>query len=249
MPTPRLYADLAWVWPFLSPPEDYEEEVATFRARFARCGVPDGGTVLHLGSGGGSIDYHLKRHYRVTGVDLSPAMLAHARGINPEVEYLHGDIRDARLGRTFDAVLLHDASGYLTTLPELRAAYETAAAHLGPGGVLVTPPEELRDRFEQHHVRSQTHAAGDVSVTTIEVSFDPDPADTSFEETFVFLIREGGKLTVESDTHLIALYHLDEVVATLRDAGFEPEVEHWELSDWPPGTYYPIVTARKLGKE
>jgi SAM-dependent methyltransferase len=249
MPTPRLYADLAWVWPFLSPPEDYEEEVATFRARFARHGVPDGGTVLHLGSGGGSIDYHLKRHYRVTGVDLSPAMLAHARGVNPEVEYLPGDIRDVRLGRTFDAVLLHDASAYLTTLPELRAAYETAAAHLAPGGVLVTPPEELRDRFEQHHVRSQTHAAGDISVTTVQVSFDPDPADTSFEETYVFLIRQGGRLTVETDTHLTALYHLDEVVAALRDAGFDPEVEHWELSDWPPGTYYPIVTARKRDKE
>jgi hypothetical protein len=39
------------------------------------------------------------------------------------------------------------------------------------------------------------------------------------------------------------------VVAALRDAGFEPEVEHWELSDWPPGTYYPIVTARKRGNE
>src|SRR3712207_9202645 len=98
--TPRLYGDLAFLWSLFSPPEEYVEEVETFRARLLRHGVPDGGAVLHLGSGGGSIDYHLKRHYRVTGVDLSPAMLAHARGVNPEVEYLHGDIRDARLGRT-----------------------------------------------------------------------------------------------------------------------------------------------------
>ena len=59
---PRLYTDLASLWPLVSPPEDYPEEVESFRERFQRHGVPDGAAVLHLGSGGGSIDYHLKRH-------------------------------------------------------------------------------------------------------------------------------------------------------------------------------------------
>jgi cyclopropane fatty-acyl-phospholipid synthase-like methyltransferase len=117
----RLYGDLVELWGFLSPPDAYEEEVATLRARFGRHGVPDGGSVLHLGSGGGSVDHHLKRHYRVTGVDVSRAMLGYAGDVNPDVEYVHGDIRDVRLGRTFDAVLVHDAISYMTTAAELEA--------------------------------------------------------------------------------------------------------------------------------
>ena len=245
---PRLYTDLAWVWPFVSPPEDYPEEVETFHARFRRHGVPDGAPVLHLGCGGGSIDWHLKRHYRVTGVDVSPAMLAHVRSLNPEVEYLEGDIRDVRLGRSFGAVLLHDAVAYMTTPADLRAAYATAAAHLAPGGVLVTLPEELRSRFGQHRVHGETHARGNCSVTTVQVDFDPDPADTSFETTFVFLIRQAGQpLQVEADTHVCGLYDLEEVLAALREVGFEPRAEPWELpSDpQPPGEGYTLITAIK----
>ena len=243
---PRLYTDLAWVWPFVSPPEDYPEEVAMFRARFARHGVPDGAPVLHLGCGGGSIDWHLKRHYRVTGVDLSPGMLAHAKNLNPEVEYLEGDIRDVRLGREFAAVLLHDAAAYMTTPEDLRAAYRTAVAHLAPSGVLVTPPEELRSRFRQHRVQAETHERGERAVTTVTVDFDPDPSDTWFEQTYVFLIRQAGQpLHVETDTHRCGLYDLDEILKLLREVGFEPQVERWELADLPPGDEYPLITAVK----
>lgn len=248
---PRLYADLAWVWPLVSPPEDYPEEVATFRARFARYGVPDGAPVLHLGCGGGSIDWHLKRHYRVTGVDMSLGMLAHARSLNPEVEYLQGDIRDVRLGRVFDAVLLHDAAAYMTTPADLRAAYQTASAHLVPGGVLLTPPEELRSRFRQHRVRAETHQRGERTVTTVMVDFDPDPADTWFEQTYVFLIRDASQpLRVETDTHRCGLYELDEMLQMLREVGFEPRAEPWELTDdVSPGEEYQLITAVKGSAE
>ncbi|MHB8756969.1 MAG: class I SAM-dependent methyltransferase [Bacillota bacterium] len=239
----RLYSDLVWIWPFVSPPEDYEEEVASFRKRFAGHGVRDGASVLHLGSGGGSIDFNLKRHYRVTGVDVSRAMIDYAKGINSDVEYIQGDIRDVRLGRTFDAVLLHDASAYMTSLADLTAAYRTAAAHLRPGGPMVTPPEELRTRFEQHATEVTTRVRGDIAVTTIETDFDPDPSDTWFEKTFVFLIRNRGRLTIEADTHLNGLYKLDDMLGAMREAGFEPEVSRWELSDLPLEEDYPLVTA------
>ncbi len=241
--TERLYSDLVWIWPFVSPPEDYEEEVASFQKRFAGHGVRAGASVLHLGSGGGSIDFHLKRHYRVTGVELSQAMVDYAKSINPDVEYLRGDIRDVRLGRTFDAVLLHDASAYLTSLSDLTAAYRTAAAHLRPGGPMVTPPEELRTRFKQHRTDVDTRVRGDIAVTTIEADFDADPSDTWFEKTFVFLIRDRGRLTIEADTHLNGLYNLDDMLAAMREAGFDLEVSRWELSDLALDEDYPLVTA------
>src|SRR5690606_16940081 len=112
-----------------------------------RHGVGAGARVLHLGCGGGSLDFQLKRHYRVTGLDLSPAMLEIAKALNPEVSYHAGDMRVHRLGETFDAVIVHDAISYMTSTAELGEVYGTAAAHLRPGGVLIALPEELRERL------------------------------------------------------------------------------------------------------
>jgi SAM-dependent methyltransferase len=240
--TPRLYADLAWVWPFLSPPEDYADEFAVYHRLFQENGIRDGATLLHLGSGGGSLDWHLKQHYRLTGVDLSPAMLTHAQGVNPEVEYVPGDIRTVRLGRTFDAVLLHDAIAYLTTLDDLRAGLQTVAAHLPPGGVLLCLPEQLPSHFEQHHTAAQTRGEGARSVTTIEVDFDPDPADRTFETTYVFLIRENGALTVEVDTHVVGFHDLTEILHTLTAVGFQPSISRENLGE-PDCEDYPLITA------
>jgi SAM-dependent methyltransferase len=79
----------------------------------------------------------------VTGVDRSPAMLALAgekavRSGARDVEFLEGDIRTLRLGRTFDAVvMLFAVLGYQTSDADVAAAMRTVAAHLRPGGVFV----------------------------------------------------------------------------------------------------------------
>ena len=41
-------------------------------------------------------------------------MLELSRTLNPDCEHLEGDMRTLRLGRTFDAVLIHDAVMYMT---------------------------------------------------------------------------------------------------------------------------------------
>src|SRR6266571_1133387 len=133
----RLYRDLAWTWPILSPPERYVREAREIR-RLIRRRVPGASTLLHLGCGGGHLDRTLKRSFEITGIDASPSMLALARGLNPKVAYRVGDMRSVRLGRRFDAVLIADSVAYMQTEKELRAAFRTAWVHLAPGGVFVT---------------------------------------------------------------------------------------------------------------
>jgi SAM-dependent methyltransferase len=240
---PRLYGDLARLWPVFSPPEEYAEEVATFRARFTRLGVPDGGSILHLGSGGGSIDYHLKQWYRVTGVDLSGEMIAIARRLNPEVEYVRGDIRTVRLDRSFDAVLVHDAISYMTSVGELRAVYRTAGGHLRMNGVMLALPEELRERLARQEPTVETRVSGSTVLTVMETSYDPDPRDHSFESVYVFLIREGRELRVELDRHINGVFELDEFLEAIRSAGFSATAERWELSEWGDGPELPLIVA------
>ena len=57
------------------------------------------GTLLDIGCGGGKNVFNLKGTFSVTGVDLSPTMLAQARDLNPESTFVHGDMRTFRLVR------------------------------------------------------------------------------------------------------------------------------------------------------
>jgi SAM-dependent methyltransferase len=238
----RFYDDLAWLWPLVSPAEDYAEEAATFRARFARHGVVDGGNILHLGCGGGSLDFQLKQHYRVTGIDLSEAMLAQARRINPDVAYHVGDMRTARLGRMFDAVLVHDAIAYMTSRAELDSVYATAAAHLRPGGVLIALPEEIRERAAPPPAIDR-YADGERAVWMAEISHDTDPADNVCEQIYVFVIRDADGVRAEVDRHVTGVFELQDFVDAIEAAGFAAVVEPWELS-WPPDEVpLPLITA------
>src|SRR5512136_647477 len=112
--TEKLYGALAGWWPLLSAPGDYAEEAALF-GDILLAADPGIKTVLELGSGGGSNASHLKRRFAMTLSDRSPGMLAVSRRLNPELEHLLADMRDARFGRVFDAVLIHDAVMYLTS--------------------------------------------------------------------------------------------------------------------------------------
>ena len=215
----RLYGDLAWTWPIVSPPERYVREAREIR-RLIHRRTPTARTLFHLGCGGGHLDRTLKRSFEVTGVDLSPPMLALARRLNPEVAYRVGDMRSVRLRRTFDAVLIADSVAYMRTARDLRAAFRTAFVHLAPGGVFVTYVERTPATFRQNATTRTIARRGDVEVVFIENQHDPDPADTTYESTFIYLIRRRGRLRVETDRHRLGLFPLSVWRRLLRETGF-----------------------------
>ncbi|MDQ3982493.1 MAG: class I SAM-dependent methyltransferase, partial [Actinomycetota bacterium] len=130
---PLLYTRLAEWWPLLSPPAEYEEEAELYRELLADSAAIPVEDVLELGSGGGNNASHLKQGFRMTLADLSPEMLAVSRRLNPECEHVRGDMRTIRLGRTFDAVFVHDAIAYMTNEDDLAAALRTVAEHCKRG--------------------------------------------------------------------------------------------------------------------
>ena len=121
-------------------------------------------------TGGGHFISHLTDVFQVTAVDVSEDMLANARRLNPGVEHIVGDMRNIRLGRTFDAVLVHDAIAYITTEDDLSDTFAAARAHLEPGGVFITMPDHYIDRPVWPYINNRTHAQGDRELTYIEYS-------------------------------------------------------------------------------
>jgi ubiquinone/menaquinone biosynthesis C-methylase UbiE len=78
------YDTLAWTDAIISPPEDYAEETELLIQALKKHSTGEIKTILHLGYGAGGNDYIFNKHFKVTGIDISPGMLDIARKTNPE---------------------------------------------------------------------------------------------------------------------------------------------------------------------
>lgn len=228
---PRLYGDLARWWPLISPPDEYEDEAA-FAATLLSSGSRAVRDVLELGSGGGHNAHFLSRRFTMTLVDLSRQMLEVSRQLNPDCEHLLGDMRTVRLGRTFDAVFVHDAIDYMLTEDDLRQAIGTARAHCRPGGVVVLVPDDTVESFEPTSGHGGVDADDGRGARYLEWTWDPDPADTWVRTEYAFLLREAdGSVEAVRETHHTGLFSRTEWLRLLSEAGFEATAVTERTSD------------------
>ncbi len=243
----RLYGDLSWTWPIISPPQEYREESERIKKIILKYSKIRVKTLLNLGCGGGHVDSVLKKYFTITGVDVSKNMLTLAKNLNPQVTYLYGDMRRIRLKKTFDAVLIHDSINYMLTKRELKAAFKTAFVHLKPGGILCTFVEEY-DKLKQNRVHFSTHKKGNIEITFIEHYYDSNPRDTTYEATFIYLIRRNKKLTIYTDRHLGGIFKLSTWLKALREVGFKVKVSKFTHSQFPKGKFFPeLICLKPLG--
>jgi SAM-dependent methyltransferase len=238
----KLYSELASWWPLLSPPEDYAEEAAFYRAQLVgACDSPPQ-SMLELGSGGGNNAFHMKSHFRqVVLSDVSPDMIAVSRSLNPECEHVVGDMRSLRLGREFDCVFVHDAVSYMATEPDLRAAIQTASLHCRTGGAALFAPDHLKESF-----RPSTDCGGhdgeNRALRYLEWTWDPDPTDTTYEVDYVYVLRTSGQpVRVEHERHREGLFDRATWLRLMEEAGFTSTVLPFDHSQAAPGTYHVLV--------
>ena len=241
---PRLYTELASWFHLLTAPEDYAEEAAFYRRTWEEASATPPHTLLELGSGGGNMASHYKRHIQSTLVDLSAQMLAISGPLNPECEHLQGDMRSVRLNRRFDVVFVHDAVMYLTTEDDLRRGMLTAYVHCRPGGVAVFAPDYVRETFRA----STDHGGHDGdgrALRYLEWTWDPDPADTTYLVDYVYLLREDGQpLRHAYDRHVEGLFGRDQWLRWLAETGFRAEMQPFEHSEVPAGSTEIFVAVR-----
>jgi trans-aconitate methyltransferase len=232
-----LYDRLSSWWPLLSLPEDYAEEAEFYAKELLANGTPPATTLLELGSGGGNNASFMKKHFRITLVDLSPGMLEVSEKLNSECEHIAGDMRTVRLGREFDRVFIHDAIVYMTTLTDLRKAVESAYVHCRAGGAALFAPDHLKETFRT----GTDHGGGDDGergLRYLEWTWDPDPTDATYTVDYAYLLREkNGAVRVEHDRHLEGLFSRDEWMQLLSEAGFNPKSLVFNHSDVAPGSY------------
>ena len=218
---PRMYTDLADWFHLLTPPEEYAEEADFYFSAIADASTAPPRTVLELGAGAGNNASHYKRRVeQVTLTDLSPGMLALSERLNPECEHIVGDMRTLRLGRLFDAVFVHDAVCYLTTLDDLRQLMQTAFVHCRAGGVALFAPDHIRELF-QPSTDSGGHDGSGRALRYLEWTWQAQPSDSTYVTEYVYLLHADGQPTRSVyDRHLCGLFGREDWLRLLRDAGF-----------------------------
>jgi SAM-dependent methyltransferase len=233
---PRLYSDLAWLWPLWGDPAgEYAGFARHVAARIRQRARRTVETFLDVACGGGKNLFTFTRAFRCVGLDLSPAMLELARNLNPECEFVQGDMRSFDLGRAFDAILIDDGVSHLTTRDDLAAAFRTAFRHLTPGGVLAVAADATTETFRQNHTEATPAYPGscppELDVTFIQNHYDPDPTDDRYETALIYLIRERGRLRIETDRFNLGLFPRSFWHQALAEAGFDVVEETYRQDD------------------
>ena len=234
--TTKLYDKLASWWHILSAPEEYKEEASLIKDILSHHNSQIT-TLLELGSGGGNNASHLKEHYEMTLVDISPEMLSESKKLNPECEHIDGDMRNIRIGILFDAVLIHDAIMYMITEQDLRKAIETAYVHCNYEGCALFMPDCLKEDFKP----KTSHGGHDTefkSMRYLEWTYDPDQEDTSCISDFAFLLKDkNGKVTFEYDRHVVGLFNRQTWLDIMANVGFKAKVISLEHSEFESRKY------------
>ncbi len=77
-----------------------------------------------------------ERRFRVTGLDVSPAMIGYAKQNVPAAEFLVGDAAASRIPGPFDgAVSTFDSLNHILEYRDLKSAFRNIAGSLAPGGL------------------------------------------------------------------------------------------------------------------
>lgn len=244
----KLYEELAEWWPLVSAPEEYSEEAAEYLRLFRSAASGPLHEVLELGSGGGNNASYLKREFSLTLVEPSEGMRKVSRALNPECVHLPGDMRTVRLGREFDAVFIHDAVEYMTTEADLRAALETAATHVRPGGIVLVAPDATRETFAPGEELGGGDGPADAegrsrSVRWLMWTLPPEPGASFYFVHFALLLKErDGSVRSVHDEHRNGLFPRATWLRLFNEVGLDARMETRMLD----GTAYDTFVAIKL---
>ncbi|KQC03280.1 MAG: methyltransferase [Candidatus Cloacimonas sp. SDB] len=205
----KAYNELAWTDTILAPPGTYQEE-ATFYIQILNKILRNNinkypATMLHLGCGAGGHDYHFKKYFQLTGVDISEGMLKIARETNPEVEYISGDMRTFNLNRKFDVVIIPDSIMYMANIADLKKAISKAVHHLKSGGVFLVTTH-IKEDFQNNNF-AYSGEQGDTHITVFENNHIV--SNSTYEATMVYLIRQKDKLHIYNEIHTLGLFSND----------------------------------------
>jgi len=242
-----VFSEYARYYDLLYKDKDYAGE-ADYVHRLIQRWNPSAKTVLELGSGTGKHASLLAdKGYVVHGVERSAEMLAGAErlvkqrgtradGVIPT--FSQGDIRTAKVDRTFDAAIsLFHVLSYLISNDDLLAALKTARAHLNARGIFLFDiwygPAVMTDRPA---VRVKRMADDQIEVTRLaEPVMHPNENVVDVNYHVFIRSKATGLVTETRETHHMRYLFKPEIELLAAMSGFALEQSEEWLTGNPIG--------------
>ena len=200
--------------------DEHSQAEADAVARFLA--LPQGASILDLACGQGRHAIALARMgYTLTGLDLSPLLLARASvaatSADVAATWVEGDMRDLPWVAAFDACInLTTAFGYFATDEENEAVLRQVAKVLKPGGQFLIETMH-RDYIVREYQQHDWYETDDETLVWALRLFDAIKGRTTVVERYRTAAGEEGERY-----HNIRVYTATELHAMLRRAGLEP---------------------------
>ncbi|MCR9140739.1 MAG: class I SAM-dependent methyltransferase [bacterium] len=240
--------------------KDYEGEVKYLQSLLSRFAGGETGSLMELGCGTGNHAFLFGRDgVAVYGVDQSADMIAEAKDrqarvgehLKAQPEFHEGDVRNYRANRSFDAVcsLFHVVS-YQNSNEDLLAEFQTARAHLEPGGLFIFDvwygPAVLSD---PPVVRVKRLADESTEVTRLaepELHAERNIVDVNYE--VIVKDRASGAVEAVKETHHMRYLFTPELEFFLKQAGFSEILhsEEWMTGDAPSTETWGVVFVARV---
>jgi SAM-dependent methyltransferase len=200
--------------------KDYASETDDLVERLEDRGVTSGDRVLEAACGTGLYLEHLQSHYDVSGFDINPVMLEHARDGLDDVELFTADMQSFSVDRSFDAVLcLFSSIGYADGVEGLEATARCFRKALRPGGVVIIDPWVMESEFIDGLASMQTYQSPERKIAR-QVVAERDGRLSPME--FHWLVADQGEgVEHASEIHELYLFTRQEYEEALESAGFE----------------------------
>lgn len=233
--------------------KDYAAEVSYIDGQLTRYGVAVR-DVLEFGAGTGKHGRLLAaRGYRVTGIERSAEMVAHAVATEGFC-CQQGDICDVQLGRTFDAVLsLFHVVSYQVSNHAVHAVFMRAADHLKPGGLFIFDVWYSPAVYAQRPVvRVKRMADSAVEITRIaEPVIHPNKNSVDVHYTIFARDLATNACQTFSEVHPMRHFSLPELDMLAMECGFERLVAEAFLTGDEPGenTWGVCIVLRRISCE
>ena len=213
-----MYRELARYYDLVYAGKDYQKEASLLHAIASQEGRSEGRDLLDIGCGTGRHIEQLRRWYRCTGLDLSPAMLRVARQRLPGTKFIQGSMEELSLDARFDVITcLFGALGYTLTVPRMQRAVCLMAAHLRPGGVLLVAPWRSPTQWAPGRLHGRIGEGRGLVVARVSRSSTPKPGLSRLELHYLIARPEG--ITYAKESQDLGLFSDREVQGAFRAAG------------------------------
>ena len=214
----KLYHSLAKYYDLIYRFKENEKESEKLRDLIERKKEVPGRELLDVACGTGGHLQHLRRHYSVTGMDLSREMLALARKKCPGVELVPGDMISFDLKRKFDVVTcLFSSIGYVKTYRNLERTISSFSKHLRQGGLLLIEPFFTVETWSEGTVHALFVDEPEVKIARMNIN--KRRGEVAIID-FHFLIAAKEGVRHLRDRHEMGLFDRDRFLEIMKKNGF-----------------------------